>query len=96
MNDTVTKILDLVGEYAEHYAEDRKWGTFTADTTKSHQALQDELVRLFTPLTDEHVDDLFAAVVDKVNAGEIAYESVGLARAVEAMHGITGEKNETT
>lgn len=53
----------------------------------ARQALQDELVRLFTPLTDEHVDDLFAAVVDKVNAGEIAYESVGLARAVEAAHG---------
>ena len=34
MNDTVTKILDLVGEYAEHYAEDRKWGTFNFERPK--------------------------------------------------------------
>ena len=75
MNDTVTKLMALADLYS------------ISPTDACRQALQDELVRLFTPLTDEHVDDLFAAVVDKVNAGEIAYESVGLARAVEAAHG---------
>lgn len=87
MNDTVTKILDLVGEYAEHYAEDRRWGTFTADTTKARQALQDELTRLFTPLTDEQINPLCKEtwVVETVKQW---------VRAIESMHGITGEKNE--
>ena len=88
MNDTVTKLMMLADAMAQ---EAKDFGHL--DQSPARQALQDELVRLFTPLTDEHVDDLFAAVVDKVNAGEIAYESVGLARAVEAAHGITGEKN---
>ena len=87
MNDTVTKLMGIADEYA------LRCSTAHVSIEPARQALQDELTLLFTPLTDEHVDDLFAAVVDKVNAGEIAYESVGLARAVEAAHGITGEKN---
>ena len=79
MNDTVTKILELVSEYAEHYAEDRKWGTFTADTTKSHQALQDELVRLFTPLTDEQIRACTPLGMQHMTDGVIRE----LARAVE-------------
>lgn len=92
MNDTVTKILDLVSEYAEHYAEDRKWGTFTADTTKARQALQDELTRLFTPLRgqtfntpDEAIAYLhgYAAAHDKYKIMGADPADVGLAIHME-------------
>jgi len=99
MNDTVMKLMSMVDLLCSACVDDVCAGdqaipNHESNASTLHADLEAELTRLFTPLTDEHVDDLFAAVVDKVNAGEIAYESVGLARAVEAAHGITGEKNE--
>jgi len=98
MNDTVTKLLDLVSEYAEHYAEDRKWGAFTADTTKARQALQDELTRLFTPLTDELLMSRWreTPVLDELDVELDVMDYRRLYEHFAAMHGITGEKNETT
>ena len=37
MNDTVTKLLELVSEYAEYYAEDRKWGSMKPKPRSSCQ-----------------------------------------------------------
>lgn len=96
MNDTVTKILELVSEYAEHYAEDRRWGTFTADTTKARQALQDELTRLFTPLTDEQIATVYFGATEQSLRPQDNVLAHKFARAIEFQHGITGEKNETT
>ena len=85
MHDTVTKLLD----YAEGYARAYRGSTYERHAAR--QALQDELVRLFTPLTDEQIRQ----------AGHLNVEGermlpYSFARAIEQMHGITGEKNETT
>lgn len=50
MNDTVTKLMALADEYA-NAVETRDVPLENA----ARQALQDELVRLFTPLTDERI-----------------------------------------
>ena len=83
MNDTVTKILTLADEY-------RNAGPHPFNASKvARQALQDELVRLFTPLTpaqihnaDQHPHIMFDT------------QRIEFARAVEVLHGITGEKND--
>lgn len=85
MHDTVTKLLD----YAEGYARAYRGSTYERHAAR--QALQDELTLLFTPLTDEQIRQ----------AGHLNVEGermlpYSFARAIEQMHGITGEKNETT
>lgn len=44
------------------------------------------------PLTDEQIDEIFLKVVEDYEAGRIEYESHGLARAIEAAHGIRPAK----
>lgn len=53
---------------------------FTADQLR--EALQDELQRLFTPLSDE-------VILDKWMDGRVPV--LNFAREIEAMHGVTGE-----
>lgn len=40
------------------------------------------------PLTNEQIDEIFCKIVDDFEAGKVEYESHGLARAIEAAHGI--------
>ena len=81
MIDTVTKLMRMIDAYATDPAY--------KGTSGLRQALQDELVRLFTPLTDEQIDD----ACESLGFGALSWTVV--ARAVEKAHGITGEKNET-
>ena len=46
------------------------------------------------PLTPEQIDEIFVQVVDAFERGEIEYESHGLARAIEAAHGITAPQQK--
>lgn len=74
MHDTVTKLLD----YAEGYARAYRGSTYERHAAR--QALQAELVKLFTPLTDEHDNpDAYSTILD--------------AMIFMQLHGITGEKN---
>lgn len=96
MNDTVAKILALADEYAH-------WNRWTGEsqTKVARQALQDELVRLFTPLKGQTFNTSgeaiaylhgYAAAHDKYKIMGADPAVVGLAIHT-AEHGI-GEKNE--
>lgn len=82
INATVTKLMALADEYAH-------WNRWTGEsqTKVARQALEAELTRLFTPLTDEQI-------ITKWMDGRVPV--LNFAREIEACHGITGEKNETT
>jgi len=88
MNDTVTKILDLADKYAKMRMD---FGIFREQTTAARQALQDELVRLFTPLTDGAVTTGYCFQPHKYEHVRVFMCGV---RWAEREHGITGEKNE--
>lgn len=90
MNDTVTKILDLADKYAKMRMD---FGIFREQTTAARQALQDELVRLFTPLTDGAVTTGYCFQPHKYEHVRVFMCGV---RWAEREHGITGEKNEPT
>lgn len=88
MNDTVTKILALADEY-----KDQPY-PFHAE---ARQALQDELVRLFTPLTDEQIGEIWEAhALHGSTDKQKFYSPHVFARLIAEAHGITGEKNEAT
>ena len=86
MNDTVSRLMGMIDEYAESHSLTR------GEREEKYQALQDELVKLFTPLTDEQMDYLHG----EANRGYcIEPEEYSKAfRDAEKAHGITGEKNE--
>ena len=73
MHDTVTKLLD----YAEGYARAYRGSTYERHAAR--QALQNELTRLFTPLTDEQIE----AVSERVAVDDYAHD---LTRRVEKAH----------
>ena len=81
MNDTVKKLMGMIDEYAESHSLTR------GEREEKYQALQDELVKLFTPLTDEHIKSMYNRLCNTTGA---SYGTI--ARATEAAHGITGEK----
>lgn len=85
MHDTVTKLLD----YAEGYARAYRGSTYERHAAR--QALQDELVRLFTPLTDGAVTTGYCFQPHKYEHVRVFMCGV---RWAEREHGITGEKNE--
>lgn len=84
MNDTVTKLLELADTYAEAV-------TYRSEAAQisTRQALQDELVRLFTPLTDERIMKAFCAKPHSTQYVGVFFAGV---RWAQQMHGITGEK----
>lgn len=86
MHDTVTKLLD----YAEGYARAYRGSTYERHAAR--QALQDELTLLFTPLTDEQIAQVWYSC-GMPNISTTTKKRV--TRAIEDLHGITGEKNET-
>lgn len=95
MSDTVTKLMRMVDEYAH-------WNRWTSEsqTKAARQALQDELVRLFTPLTDEQIEKMAMEEVGLIIDDDSPFSDSDimkvfeLVRGTEAKHGITGVKNE--
>ena len=87
MNDTVTKLMGMVDEYMIQERD----GT---NGREVRQALQDELVRLFTPLTDEHVNGVLrSASPEWLEETDCWSFKCGI-KFAEVQRGITGEKNE--
>lgn len=79
MNDTVTKLMALADEYMIQERD----GT---NGFEARQTLQDELVKLFTTLTDEQIKSMYNRLCNTTGS---SYGTI--ARATEAAHGITGE-----
>lgn len=90
MIDTVKRIMDL----ADTYGNAIERGGYQAENA-SRQALQDELVRLFTPLTDEQIATVYFGATEQSLRPQDNVLAHKFARAIEFQHG-TGEKNETT
>ena len=80
MTDTVTRLMGLADEFMIQERE----GT---NGYEARQALHDELVRLFTPLSDEQIRACAPYGMQHMTDGVIRE----LARAVEKAHGIGGE-----
>lgn len=84
MNSTVQKLMAL----ADEYADEKRLGFSLEDVQSKRKHLQDELVRLFTPLTDEQIESLVTWEGDK---NDPHYNRVRHGRSIEKAHGITGE-----
>lgn len=97
MINTVTKLMALADEYA-NAVETRDVPLENA----ARQALQNELVRLFTPLKGQtfNTPDEAVAYLHGYAAAHDKYKIMGAGPAVVGLaidfaeHGITGEKNE--
>ena len=78
MNDTVNRLMGMI----EDYGLICKLGLNQAEP---RQALEAELVRLFTPLSDEQIHN-----ADPMPHCMFDSQRIEFARAIEAAHGITG------
>ena len=85
MNDTVTKLMGLADDYAD-WAEAKGKGHCARE--EARQALQDELVRLFTPLTDEQLESM------AYGFGGVPAPHLMFAREIEVRHGIHTNSSE--
>ena len=91
MTDTVTRLMQLAGEWADQVGNisdplntHEEWELSVRKAKLAKQALHDELVRLFTPLSDEQI---------RVALGLENLPWLSLVkdiRAVEKAHGIGG------
>lgn len=79
MNDTAKRLLDIADAYANAVEERDIEGE-----KKARQALQDELIKLFAPLTDEQIAQAWA--VGEHNASAATKRRI--TKKIEAMHGI--------
>lgn len=95
MTDTVTRLMGLAGEWADQVGNiadplntHEEWELSVRKEKLAKQALQDELVRLFTPLSQSEVVDGFCK-----QPHDVQYVSVFNAgvRFAEKQHGIGGE-----
>ena len=97
MNDTVTKILELADDFAaatHNYFADQANVVAWEKMVSERQALQDELVRLFTPLSDAAIYAIERDAWSKYAGTPVAVNttlSSVVARMIETAHGITGE-----
>lgn len=97
MNDTVRKLLGLADEYADR-----------PEFPETRQALEAELVRLFTPLTDEQIQEAATLAVKRKELNWAGFSEDGygvytipvlstshikLIRAVEKAHGIVEQES---
>ena len=89
MNDTVTKLMGIADEYA------LRCSTAHVSIEPARQALQDELTRLFTPLTDEQATKFLRDECIYTSEDICGWSFGQGAKWAEKQHGITGEKNET-
>lgn len=85
MTDTVTRLLEMVDDYARERMHNPN-KLLLGNVRIKRQALQDELVRLFTPLRDEQIRNMYHELCNSVGA---SYQTI--ARATEQAHGITGD-----
>mgnify|MGYP003414044653 CR=1 FL=1 len=94
MNDTVTKILALADDYADVSVGYEECRATQDDLDAARQALQDELTRLFTPLSDAAIYAIERDAWSKYAGTPVAVNttlSSVVARMIETAHGITGE-----
>lgn len=89
MNESVQRIMALADEYA-NAVETRDVPLENA----ARQALQDELVRLFTPLTDEQTTKFLRDECIYTSEDICGWSFGQGTKWAEKQHGITGEKNE--
>lgn len=75
MTDTVTRLMALADEYMTQEREG-------VNGYEARQALEDELQKLFTPLSDEQI-----AVLQFENLGKTMWFA-SIVRAIEHQHGI--------
>ena len=81
MKDTVTRLMGLIEAYRTAGGREEHWAR--------KDALEAELTRLFTPLSDEQIATIFK--------NQLGYfivptqDDTAFARAVEKAHGIGGE-----
>ena len=96
MTDTVTRLMNMSREIEEIAAlcadpmnSEDELDEYRTDLYKARQALEAELTRLFTPLSDGQIDMVFK--------NQLGYfivptqDDTAFARAVEKAHGIGGE-----
>ena len=88
MIDTVTKLMGLADDYAD-WAEAKGKGHCARE--EARQALQDELVRLFTPLTDEPIKEALIQSMSllefaKACNGVTVFDHIALDEALSALH----------
>lgn len=86
MTDTVTRLLAIADVYADRFHEARKRHTAETahDRSAARQLLEAELTRLFTPLSDEQIEELWPCP-----KGTNSIQT--LFRICEHAHGIGGE-----
>ena len=89
MNDTVKRLMDLADEYAA-----AAWASNNAPATR--QALKAELVRLFTPLSDGQITQIWDKNQTTLSGWDYGgtevineYRFEEAVREIEAAHGIT-------
>ena len=85
MTDTVTRLMGLADEYAGSASRCEQPAEHTE---RKRQALQDELTRLFTPLSQSEVVDGFCKQPHDVQFVSVFNAGV---RFAEKAHGIGGE-----
>ena len=117
MTDTVKRIMEMIDEHAHNASEATRLDYETwhlkskvkqafADVQTSRQALHDELVRLFTPLSDEQIQEAATLAVKRKELNWAGFSEDGygvytipvlsvshmkLIRIAEKAHGIGGE-----
>jgi len=101
MNDTVMKLMSMVDLLCNACVDDVCAGdqaipNYESNASTLHAALEAELTRLFTPLTDELLMSRWreTPVLDELDVELDVMDYRRLYEHFAAMHGITGEKNE--
>lgn len=88
MTDTAEHLISLADKYAQAFSKNmQEKGNWYA-YGKERQALKDELVRLFTPLTDDEIYEIYTRVMKGFFTESKHYWETGrgaaFARAIEA------------
>lgn len=99
MNDTVMKLMSMVDLLCSACVDDVCAGdqaipNYESNASTLHAALEAELTRLFTPLSDEQISNVFRnASPGWLEETDTWSFKCGI-KFAESRHGITGEKNE--
>lgn len=88
MTDTVTRLMELADEYADS-AEAK--GKGHPKYAEARQALEAELTRLFTPLTEVQIATVYFGATEQSLRPQDNVLAHKFARLVEFQHGIGGE-----
>lgn len=86
MNDIVTRLMALADDYAMSRTQ---YGVFADEVSNTRQVLQDELQKLFTPLSDEQIEEVWKAhVLPGFTDRQKFYSPHVFTRLIEQAHGI--------